>query len=102
METKIKKLYSYFGLIRRFRKVKDGLWIYPKDVLRGYGKFKGGIWINSFDFKENPKHYLKLENGGFLFEVDDELRKHIEKGREFNIDMEEELNHTQEIGSKNK
>jgi len=75
MYEEIKNLYRKAKVKRRFRQVKDGLWIYPETPLKGYGKFKGGIWVNRYDYENNKNYYLNT----YLIEVDDELRRALGK-----------------------
>ena len=63
-------MYKEYGLVRRFRRVVDGLWIFgPKNT-------PCGIFINKWDYQEyGADHIIK----NYLMNCDDELI-HIVEG----------------------
>ena len=51
MYEEIKELYRIVNVRRRFRKVWDGLWIFPYKTV-GHSSYPAGIFVSKWDYEK--------------------------------------------------
>ena len=66
--------YKEHGVSRRFRRVEDGLWIFPEKSI-GQSTMPCGIFVNKQDYERSgPQWTIK----NYLMNCDDELIRKVE------------------------